>query len=88
VLAFLDSELMTYFYRLKFSDIKVLKSNLCELPFPEISAEDDAELTRLVDLLLAGDLSKDSEIQDIIFRCFGLTDEQKKRVKSENINTR
>lgn len=87
VLAFLDSELMTYFYRLKFSDIKVLKSNLCELPFPEISAEDDAELTRLVDLLLAGDLSKDSEIQDIIFRCFGLTDEQKKRVKSENIST-
>lgn len=41
VLAFLNSELYQYMYIVLFSEIKVLKGNLIELPFPQISSEMD-----------------------------------------------
>lgn len=38
-----------------FGEIKILKGNLLELPFPEISREIDMKLTKLVDETLKGD---------------------------------
>jgi hypothetical protein len=54
VLAFLNSELFKFLYKSLFGEIKILKGNLLELPFPEISPEIDKKLTDLVDEVLKG----------------------------------
>lgn len=54
VLAILNSELFKFLYKSLFGEIKILKGNLMELPFPEISEETDKKLTNLVDEVLKG----------------------------------
>lgn len=54
VLAFLNSSLYKFLYKSLFGEIKILKGNLMELPFPEISEEIDKRLTKLVDEILKG----------------------------------
>ena len=70
VLAFLNSELFKFLYRSLFGEIKILKGNLMELPFPEITPETDKKLTVLVDEVMNGNKEAlqliDNEI-DIIF---------------------
>ena len=55
VLAFLNSELYQYMYIVLFSEIKVLKGNLIELPFPQISSKMDKILTGLIQDIIDGD---------------------------------
>ena len=55
VLAFLNSALFNFLYTKRFNDLKILKGNLSTLPFPKITAEQDKELTALVDRALNGD---------------------------------
>ncbi len=56
VLAFLNSSTFKFLYKSLFGEIKILKGNLMELPFPEISADTDKRLTQLVDEVLKGDV--------------------------------
>ncbi|MCF0200793.1 MAG: N-6 DNA methylase [Bacteroidales bacterium] len=55
VLAFLNSKAFNFYYTKNFDDIKILKSNLLQLPFPKITAEQDATLSTMVDHVIAGD---------------------------------
>ena len=48
VAALLNSSLYHYYYSIKFSDIKVLKGNLQELPFPVLTKKQDKDLCDLV----------------------------------------
>jgi hypothetical protein len=70
VLAFLNSSLYKFLYKSLFGEIKILKGNLIELPFPEISPDTDKKLTKLVDEVLKGNKDAmqliDNEI-DVIF---------------------
>ena len=70
VLAFLNSELFKYLYKSLFGEIKILKGNLMELPFPEISAETDKILSNLVDEVLKGNKEAlqliDNEIDTVL----------------------
>lgn len=66
VLAFLNSTLFKFLYKALFGEIKILKGNLMELPFPEISAETDKKLTKLVDNVLKGDKSALQKIDEMI----------------------
>ena len=70
VLAFLNSELFKFLYKSLFGEIKILKGNLMELPFPEISAETDKKLTKLVDEVLKGNQNAIKTIDEIIFDVF------------------
>lgn len=54
VLAFLNSSTFKFLYKSLFGEIKILKGNLMELPFPKISEETDKKLTNLVDEVLKG----------------------------------
>lgn len=76
VLAFLNSELYQYLYCVLFSEIKILKGNLMEMPFPDISAAQDAELTAYIDKILSGEKSYIPTVQKIIYELFKLTEEQ------------
>ena len=70
VLAFLNSELFKYLYKSLFGEIKILKGNLMELPFPEITPEIDKKLTKLVDEVLRGNQSAIKEIDVVINKLF------------------
>ena len=70
VLAFLNSELFKFLYKSLFGEIKILKGNLMELPFPEISEETDKKLTQLVDEVLRGNKEAVKAIDNAIFDVF------------------
>lgn len=76
VMAFLNSSLYQFLYIKLFGEVKILKGNLMELPFPEITREENDELTELVDQVLSGDNSKQEVIEDYIFSIYGLTNDQ------------
>lgn len=84
VLAFLNSELFQYFYFLVFNDIKILKSNLIELPFPKITAKKDELITFYVDKILNGKIDYHIKIQHEIYKIFKINDKQKKYIKEKN----
>ena len=66
VLAFLNCELFKFLYKSLFGEIKILKGNLLELPFPEITPEIDKKLTDLVDEVLKGNKEAVKEIDEVI----------------------
>lgn len=76
VMAFLNSSLFQFMYIKLFGEVKILKGNLIELPFPELSTTDNATITSLVDELLGGNSAKREEIENYIFSFYGLTNEQ------------
>ena len=76
VMAFLNSSLFQFMYIKLFGEVKILKGNLIELPFPELSNTDNAKITSLVDELLGGNSAKREEIENYIFSFYGLTNEQ------------
>ncbi len=83
VLAFLNSEMFQYLYSVLFSEIKILKGNLCELPFPKITAKQDLLLSDYVQKVIDGNNHYVDIIQDEIFAIYGITMEQKKHIKEK-----
>jgi len=77
VCALLNSSLYHYYYKQRFTDIKILKGNLQQLPFPLLTAEQDAKLCALVDKAPASQ----SAINDIVFCLFGITPEEQTYIK-------
>ena len=59
-----------------FGEVKILKGNLIELPFPKISTTDNEQLSLLVDEVLSGNSVKQEIIEDYIFSIYGFTEEQ------------
>ena len=76
VLAFLNSDLFQFFYTRIFGDIKVLRGNLEELPFPRITEEQDLYLEQLTERIIAEEAGLDSALQKEIFSLYGLSEEQ------------
>ena len=76
VLAFLNSALFNFLYTKRFNDLKILKGNLSTLPFPKISAEQNQQLSALVDRALGGDISAEDEINALVFSLYELDQEE------------
>ena len=76
VLAFLNSALFNFLYTKRFNDLKILKGNLSTLPFPKITAEQNQQLTVLVDRALTGDKKAPEDIDKVIFALYGLNPEE------------
>ena len=85
VLAFLNSELYQYLYCTLFSEIKILKGNLIELPFIEITPAQDNLLSSYVQNIIDGDDNCITKVQEEIYKLFDITDLQIKYIK-ERIN--
>lgn len=81
VMAFLNSSLFQFLYTKLFGEIKVLKGNLEELPFPNISKKENTTITNLVDDVLNGNLLAQSEIDEYIFSLYNLTNKQISYIK-------
>lgn len=76
VLAFLNSELFQFMYMKLFGEVKILKGNLMELPFPEISEKENNTLTKLVNDILNGEETKKKDVEEYVFSIYGLAKEQ------------
>ena len=82
VMAFLNSALFQFMYIKLFGEVKILKGNLIELPFPEISEADNKQLSSLVDEVLCGDSTKQADIDVYIYSVYGLTKDQITYIRS------
>lgn len=87
VLAFLNSELFSYYYTKKFTDIKVLKGNLMALPFPKLTEQQNEEVVEMVDHVLKGDILYIDKISDYVYALYGLSSFMIKRIKQELYGT-
>ncbi len=72
VLAFLNSDLYQYLYLCLFGEIKILKGNLLELPFPAITRRENEDIERSVDTILSGNTETIPVLQQMIYRVFKL----------------
>ncbi|MGN0032267.1 MAG: TaqI-like C-terminal specificity domain-containing protein [Candidatus Limimorpha sp.] len=81
VLAFLNSELFSYYYSKKFTDIKILKGNLMTLPFPKVSDQQDADISGLVNRVLEGESQLSDIINDYIFSLYGFSQSIVNKIK-------
>ena len=84
-MAFLNSQLYQYLYITLFSEIKILKGNLCELPFPKITSAQNKLLESYSDFVINGDDSFISIINDEIFNIFGINITEQQYIK-EKVN--
>ena len=77
VLAFLNSKLFQYVYHTKFNELKVLKSNLLQLPFPLLGKKDKTKLEEFInDYMTSKNADILEKIDDYIFKIFELSDDE------------
>ena len=83
VMLFLNSELFAFAYIKKFGEPKILQGNLCDMPFPEISGEDDTSFRTIADRIIRGDISAADDANAAAYAYYGLTVRQIEHVKKE-----
>lgn len=81
VLAFLNSELFTYLHQKMFGELKILKGNLVQLPFPEISPALDRKISSLTERVMAGSSDAEHQLQNEIYSLFNLSDGQIEHIR-------
>ncbi len=81
-LAFLNSEVLQYYYMQMFGDVKILKGNLMELPFPEITEAENIRLEQLANQIIDGSHEAKEQLQMEIFRVFHLSDAQIEQIRN------
>ncbi len=81
--ALLNSTLYHYYYSTKFSDIKVLKGNLQELPFPKLTEVQDKELGELVSFIKETEYSAEYQrkLDEKVYSIFGITPNEQVKIK-------
>ena len=84
VAALLNSTLYHYYYSLKFSDIKVLKGNLQELPFPKLTKKQDEGLSTLVTDIQSNSfsLAYQQQLDKEVYSIFGITAKEQKQIST------
>ena len=82
--ALLNSSLYHYYYSIKFSDIKVLKGNLQELPFPKLTKSQDQKLSNLVSSIQSSSYSEkhQEELDDAVYSLFKITPTEQQQIRS------
>lgn len=85
VAALLNSTLYRYYYQQKFPDIKVLKTNLQQLPFPRLSVQQDQAFASLVDNIRKEGLStyRRKQLDSMVCSIFGLTQEEQHYIQTK-----
>lgn len=83
VAALLNSSLYHYYYSIKFSDIKVLKGNLQELPFPKLTKYQDEMLCNLVSSIQSFYFSEDyqRELDETVYSLFEITPTEQEQIR-------
>ena len=80
-LGFLNSELFAYLHCILFGEIKVLRGNLEQLPFPKITHSQDKKIAFLVSQIIDENSACGAELQSRIYDIFSITDKEQKYIK-------
>lgn len=80
VLAFLNSNFMKYIYKKLFDELRTLKGNLIQLPFPRITVEENTIIDNIVTSIINGQ-ELDEILQKKIYKIYGLEDEEIKYIE-------
>ena len=80
-LGFLNSELFAYLHSVLFGEIKVLKGNLAQLPFPKITSKQDSEICALVSSIISGDSAIEATLQDKIYEMYQISSDEQNHIK-------
>lgn len=80
-LGFLNSELFAYLHSVLFGEIKVLKGNLVQLPFPKITSKQDSEICALVSKIISGDSAIEEKLQDKIYEIYQISSDEQNHIK-------
>lgn len=80
-LAFLNSPLYQYLYLMLFNEIKILKGNLLELPFPRLSKEQNDKITILVEQILRGNDECVYQAKQEIYKVFDISKNQQEHIE-------
>lgn len=85
VAALLNSSLYHYYYSIKFSDIKVLKGNLQELPFPKLTKSQDEALSNLVTSIQSSTFSEkhQKDLDKTVYELFNITSKEQQQIMSK-----
>ena len=81
VMAFLNSPIFQYLYIKLFDEIKILKGNLCMLPFPKLSPVDDETISKIVDGILGGNDDYVKKLDIWMKNFYSLTNDEMIRIK-------
>ena len=81
-MAFLNSELFSFYYSRKFLDIKILRGNLENLPFPKITKAQDKKLEILVDEIIQRKTNDYSLVDEYIYSLYNMPKNYIERIKS------
>lgn len=83
VAALLNSSLYHYYYSIKFSDIKVLKGNLQELPFPKLTKRQDERLGNFVSSIQTSEFSEEHqrELDEMVYSLFKITPIEQEQIR-------
>lgn len=77
VMAFLNSTLFQYLYKKIFNELKILRGNLQELPFPKLNKAQKDNIEKLVDkYILTREEKYLYEIDDIVYNIFALNNDE------------
>lgn len=82
-MAFLNSDLFKYIYMKKFDEIKILKGNLMQLPFPVIDNNENLEIEKMVDEVLNSNDEYKEIINNKIYEIFNITPEEIMYIKNQ-----
>lgn len=80
-LGFLNSELFAYLHIVLFGEIKVLKGNLAQLPFPKITSKQDSEICALVSKIISADSAIEAILQDKIYEIYQISSDEQIHIK-------
>lgn len=78
---FLNSELFSYIHMMKKS-LKVLKSELCELKFPELDEKTSKELDALSQRIISGERELVKIADEAVYRLFGISEKEIEHIKT------
>ncbi len=85
VAALLNSTLYKYYYSIKFTDIKVLKSNLEELPFPKLTKDQDDALSNIVSIIVNTNYPDKyhCKLDKIVYSIFDISQKEQQYIDSK-----
>ena len=81
-MAYLNSELFSYYYKKLFGEIKILKGNLMEIPFPNITKEENIKITNMVNNII-DEKGSDETLQKEIYKTYNLNEQDIEFIKKE-----
>lgn len=81
VMGLLNSELYCFVYKVLFKDVKVLKTNLSALAFPQLSLHENETLEEIVDRLIQNKEDKEC-LNAFVYKKFGISNEQQEYIKT------